>query len=204
MMNKLRWPELITALLLMIGGVVLVLVPKPTMLGVTNAIGNLVMVVGVIFVISFLLRKKVASGNLDLVKGVILIGIGMFIRMNGKQIFSIIPIILGIFLAVSGLLKVQRALDLHKMHYDSWMKVMMTALLNILIGLLVVINPFETAAWVLRLVGAGFIYSGTSDFFTSLYVSRKAHQYDKQNEAAMERSDEAPVSVNATIEEKDL
>lgn len=45
------------------------------------------------------------------------------------------------------------------------------------IGLIVILNPFSTAAWLMRLVGIAFIFSGVTDLVTTIYVSRKASEY---------------------------
>ena len=40
-----------------------------------------------------------------------------------------------------------------------------------------ILNPFSTVAWLMRLVGIGFLFSGVTDLITTVYVSKKASEY---------------------------
>ena len=39
--------------------------------------------------------------------------------------------------------------------------------------LIVILNPFSTVAWLMRLVGIGFLFSGVTDLITTIYVSKR-------------------------------
>ena len=90
---------------------------------------------------------------------------------------SILPVVLGIGVVLSGILKLQHAFDLKRMGFGTWVRIAITAAINVFIGLIVILNPFSTAAWLMRLVGIAFIFSGVTDLVTTIYVSRKASEY---------------------------
>ena len=75
------------------------------------------------------------------------------------------------------ILKLQHAFDLKRMGFDTWVRIGLTAAVNIFIGLIVILNPFSTVAWLMRLVGIGFLFSGVTDLITTIYVSKKASEY---------------------------
>ena len=87
------------------------------------------------------------------------------------------PVVLGIGVVLSGILKLQHAFDLKRMGFDTWVRIGLTAAVNIFIGLIVILNPFSTVAWLMRLVGIGFLFSGVTDLITTIYVSKKASEY---------------------------
>lgn len=177
MLKKWKLQEIASGLLLTLGGLILLLMPELTLKAIANAVGIILIVIGVIFIISYICRKQLAAGNYDLVKGIVTIGVGLFICMRSELVISILPVLLGIGVVVSGILKLQHGFDLKRMEVGAWTKVMVMAAINILIGLIVVLNPFSTVAFLMQLIGAGLIFSGLTDVITTVYVSKKASEY---------------------------
>lgn len=183
MLKKWKFQEITSALLLLVGGLILLLVPELTLVTIANAVGIILILIGAIFIISYVCRKQMAAGNYDLVKGLVTAGIGLFICVRSEAVISILPVLLGIGVVVSGILKLQHGFDLKRMGVSAWTKVMVTAAVNILIGLIVILNPFSTVALLMRLIGAGLIFSGLTDMITTIYVSKKASEYYVDGEA---------------------
>ena len=53
----------------------------------------------------------------------------------------------------------------------------------LVLGVVLVLNPFDTAIVLFRIIGAGLIFSGVSDLVTSLYMAKKVKNYVKDMEA---------------------
>lgn len=181
--KRWKWQEIGSALLMMAAGFVLLFMPEMTLVTIANVIGVIVMIIGAIYLISYFFRRQVAAGNYDLVKGLIIMAAGIFICVQAELVVSILPVLLGIGVVISGIVKLQHALDLRRMGYETWVRIGITAAVNILIGLLVVMNPFSTVAWLMRFIGIGFILSGVTDLITAVYVSKKASEYYVDGEA---------------------
>ena len=126
------------------------------------------------FLIGYFLRKELAAGNNDLIKGLVIVCIGIFICVKSELVVSVLPVVLGIGVVLSGILKLQHAFDLKRMGFDTWVRIGLTSAVNIFIGLIVILNPFSTVAWLMRLVGIGFLFSGVTDLITTVYVSKKS------------------------------
>ena len=165
------------AVALLICGLVLLLMPELTLVTIANVIGILVIMIGAFFLIGYFLRKELAAGNNDLIKGLVIVCIGIFICVKSELVVSVLPVVLGIGVVLSGILKLQHAFDLKRMGFDTWVRIGLTAVVNIFIGLIVILNPFSTVAWLMRLVGIGFLFSGVTDLITTIYVSKKASEY---------------------------
>ena len=95
------------------------------------------------------------------------------IFFRAEAVISIIPIILGIVILLSGIVKFQQAIDLARMKVSRWSTVLATALLNVILGAVVILNPFSTVTTLLQLVGIGLIYSGLYDIIATIYVSHQ-------------------------------
>ena len=154
MLKNWKLQEVGGAVILLICGLVLLLMPELTLVTIANVIGIFVIVIGAFFLISYFMRKELAAGNNDLMKGLVVVGV-----------------------VISGIMKLQHAFDLKRMGFDTWVRIGLTAAVNIFIGLIVILNPFTTVAWLMRIVGIGFIFSGVTDLITAIYVSKKASEY---------------------------
>ena len=177
MLKNWKLQEVGGAVILLICGLVLLLMPELTLVTIANVIGIFVIVIGAFFLISYFMRKELAAGNNDLVKGLVTVCIGLFICVKSELVVSILPVVLGIGVVISGIMKLQHAFDLKRMGFDTWVRIGLTAAVNIFIGLIVILNPFTTVAWLMRIVGIGFIFSGVTDLITAIYVSKKASEY---------------------------
>ena len=177
MLKNWKVQEIGGAVVLLICGLVLLLMPELTLVTIANVIGILVIMIGAFFLIGYFLRKELAAGNNDLIKGLVIVCIGIFICVKSELVVSVLPVVLGIGVVLSGILKLQHAFDLKRMGFDTWVRIGLTAAVNIFIGLIVILNPFSTVAWLMRLVGIGFLFSGVTDLITTIYVSKKASEY---------------------------
>lgn len=177
MLKNWKVQEIGGAVDLLICGLVLLLMPELTLVTIANVIGILVIMIGAFFLIGYFLRKELAAGNNDLIKGLVIVCIGIFICVKSELVVSVLPVVLGIGVVLSGILKLQHAFDLKRMGFDTWVRIGLTAAVNIFIGLIVILNPFSTVAWLMRLVGIGFLFSGVTDLITTIYVSKKASEY---------------------------
>lgn len=177
MLKNWKVQEIGGAVVLLICGLVLLLMPELTLVTIANVIGILVIIIGAFFLIGYFLRKELAAGNNDLIKGLVIVCIGIFICVKSELVVSVLPVVLGIGVVLSGILKLQHAFDLKRMGFDTWVRIGLASAVNIFIGLIVILNPFSTVAWLMRLVGIGFLFSGVTDLITTIYVSKKASEY---------------------------
>ena len=69
MEKKWKWQEISSALLMVVAGLVLLFMPELTLKTIANVVGIIIMMIGAVFLISYFVRRSLASGNYDLVKG---------------------------------------------------------------------------------------------------------------------------------------
>lgn len=172
-LKNFKWETILAALMYVIVGALLVIFPTAIAKSLCYTIAIIVIAIGVIKLISFLIKKEqdgfVRTG---LVSGIIFILIGVFIAVKSSVIISIIPFVLGILIAVSGFTKLQNVIQLKKLGENSKGMLVM-ALINIVIGLCLASNPFRAAKWMIVLIGICVLLTGLSDLFSAVYVYRK-------------------------------
>lgn len=163
-----------SGVVLTIAGFVLLFFPAETTKMIAYIAAAIFLLMGLTQIIGYL-RNDPGEGRYSggMVIGVIFVILGIIIFIRAEAIISIIPIIFGIVILISGILKLQQSIDLARMNVSKWSTVLATALLNIVIGAVIIFNPFSTVTTLLQLVGIGLIYSGISDIIATLYVSHQ-------------------------------
>lgn len=195
MLKYLKWQELICGIILLAAGIILLVRPELTLEIITKALGGVLIIVGVLFVLGFIIRRTPNLDSNSLVTGSIAIAAGVYIFMKSADFVKLVPMMLGIGVIISGIFKVQRALELAKMHYRSWVWLIIVALVNIMAGLIIVLNPAVIANLIMKLIGACLVFSGALDIITTFFISHRFSVFTSDKEVAGTAKEE-PVYTN--------
>ncbi len=171
MSNSWKWQDIISGAILALCGLLLILHPDAAAVVIVKAAGIVVAVIGAVFVIMYFIRRKLPGFNYNLVQGAVMIGIGLFLYFQPKAVASFLPMLFGIGVLVSGILSFQRALDLNGLGIGGSGGVMIVALINILLGILIILRPFNLAQIIMFLIGIALMYSGVTDIVTAIYIT---------------------------------
>ena len=167
--QKIKSGMLISGAVLIVAGLVLLFFPVTTTKMIAYIAAAMLLFMGIGQIIGYF-RYEPGSGRYSsgLVLGIFLMIVGLLIYYKAEVVVSIIPIILGVL---------QQAVDLARMKARRWTTVLATACLNLILGGVIIFNPFSTAMTLLRFVGIGLLYSGISDIVSTLYISRETKNY---------------------------
>lgn len=181
-LKKIKWNVIISSVIYVALGVVLLLWPELLVKNICYVVGIIGIVVGIVNLIDYIRKDyTVDAYRYNLVYGLVSILFGVFIFIKVNDVITIIPILLGFAVTVSGLLKFQNALDLVRMKYQGWGIVMIIALINIVFGVILVIDPFGMTEKVMSIcIGIGMIYSGVSDLIATIMLSKCIKSMEKQ------------------------
>lgn len=108
----------------------------------------------------------------ELILGVVLVGIGLFSFLNPGGIFAILPIIFGILVLVEGISKLQRALMLRRYGYPRWVAALVLAIAIMVLGVVLVLNPFGALVMTVRVLGAVILVDGLTGLWVSLILKK--------------------------------
>jgi uncharacterized membrane protein HdeD (DUF308 family) len=78
---------------------------------------------------------------------------------------------LGIVILINGIVKLQQVAELVRMNEGGWLFIAILAAVNIIIGIVAILNPFDTANLLIRVIGIGLLYGGITDLIAGGYVS---------------------------------
>ena len=119
---------------------------------------------GVVTIVSFFLRdSRQGSFVFELFLGIVAAALGLLFLLRPVIVASVLPVILGLFIVVDGLVNLKRALELRRMLYLRWTVPLVLSAVSAVLGLVIVFQPFLAAEALVMLIGAVLIYEGLSD-----------------------------------------
>lgn len=178
-----KWQEVVCGLLMVVIGVVLLMMPQLTNMLIAQAAAGVLGAAGLVFIIVYFFRRRFSVVGYDLVKAAVLIGAGVLIYLHVKEVSSVILMALGILILISGILIAQRSIDLRHFGGSSWILFLIIALLSVIDAVLVILNPFANAIWLLRLIAGGMVFAGMFLVISAFVVSHRVHRYLQEKEA---------------------
>lgn len=179
--KNLKWEMVLYSILCIVMGVLMMIYPDTILSTICYIIAVVLILLGVRYLIEYK-RKDIIHGiyKYELVVGVLFLVAAIFVIVKRGVVISIIPFIVGIIIVVSGIMKLENALDLRRMG-NHWIPLIVLAVINILLGIMILTNPQATAIFVTRVTGGALVYSGFVDFITTLTVSAKVNRWMKSN-----------------------
>lgn len=152
-------------------GVFLVAFPGQTIMYTSLVIGGCFILCGIVALINYGVKKDT---KISLVLGTIAIIGGMIICFAYKQIVSVMVFMLGIFLLFGGLIDFFNSIDVAIRHFRSSIFTIILSVASVVIGILSIVNPFDTQNKIVQLIGAGFIVFAVLDLLTYVQVKKVA------------------------------
>lgn len=130
--------SILTSVIFAILGIVMIANPVATIEIVTAILGITIIVIGAEKIISyFVLKGNQDFFNYELIYGIIAILFGIIIMTHSTTFAAIVRIIIGIWIAYTGLMKINMSLKLKGIGIKSWIVVLIVSTISLLAGILV-------------------------------------------------------------------
>lgn len=184
LLKKVKANTILSSLLCAALGLVLVIWPDISMQIVCIAIGAVLILCGVIRLFGFFLNHDgsvYTQGNL--VMGIVLVVVGIWIVATPGKVLVIIPIIVGILIVIHGVNNIQQTITLCKGKYSMWWLALIMAILTIGLGVLLIIRPFAALDTVVMLIGIFLIYDGLSNVWIVSRIAKTVKMARQEAEA---------------------
>lgn len=182
-LKEMRKNTIISSAIYVIVGLILAIFPDSTARTIGYAFATVVLIAGLGFLYRFVTKDIAYSfvGN-ELVIGIVLVIASIFVYMKVDSVVSVIPVLLGIVIVISGISKLQNAIGLHNLHYNGSTAVLAFGILNVVFGVVLILNPFSAVTTLIMLIGLGLVFSGITDFVTTFLITRNLMKMAKNSE----------------------
>lgn len=172
-LSNLKKSYMLTAIFYTLLGILMIIWPDILARLVCYSFGGLLIIYGLVIVVgNFADKGDSGFYGFGMINGLISAGIGIFFIVKYDILVSSISFVMGLIIVIDSFVKFQKALELHHNGYSLWWLVLIFSFLTIGLGVLVIVNPFETSLGVARLVGICLILIGISDIWTISRISK--------------------------------
>lgn len=176
--NSYMLANCILAILLIVLGIILYVVPSIAIKTVSWLIGLFFIIQGVLAIYSYIKKERISLLTFNLVYGIISMVIGLLVIINPFAIANILTISLGIWLIVSGGLKINYGLRLKNIKEGSWALTLAVGIISILFGIMVILNPFSKLILV-EVIGLFLVVYGIIDLTDAILLKKRAKIFIK-------------------------
>ena len=124
-------------------------------------------------------KRSGTSQSGDLFLSILPAAFSAFALLWPQAVLSVLPLVLGSLLLVDGVGKLPLSLVAIRDKYPNMVPLILASAIPIILGILIVVNPFQTAKLVVAVFGISLVADGTSDFLTVLMEKRSTHPAGK-------------------------
>lgn len=175
MYNKMILRTLLIAIATIVVGVVLLFLPNVTNKVVGIIVGVIFLLEGLNTIYKYLHRDGAKLYSLNLVFGILYIILGIVIIIYPFTVVEFVTVCLGLYILINGSNKVNYALWLKKGNEDSWLIVLVSGFMLIVIGILVMFNPFISLT-ITKLAGAFMIITGVLNLTDTILFKKRSKE----------------------------
>lgn len=166
----------VSAVICMVVGLVLIIWPGTSTQVVCMVLGGVLLLYGIIQIVLYLIaRERTLYLQGMLMLGIVFSVLGAWILFRPDVIIRTVPVIVGLIIIVHGIHNVTQAFDLKRMNYNRWWIALLFGALTVVLGVVLVRNPFTVVNTVVRVIGAFLVYDGLSDawIISRIFKTRK-------------------------------
>lgn len=169
-LKKYEKKSIIASIILIIVAIFLMAKPGIALTTAVTIFGIIFLIEGIIRVISYIMEEpEIRAFSGELMMGILLTIFGLIILLNKVLFISIIPIMTGIWIIIRSIMKFQFAINLKAASAEKWELMLISSIIMCVLGVLVIINPFEAVVVLTRFIGIMILITEAVDIFESIY-----------------------------------
>lgn len=162
-------------------GLALVFAPDMSARVLCYACGAALAAVGLLAVWRFAAarQERLLFAWFSLVYGVLFTVLGIFLLVQPDTVLTVLPAVFGVFVLLDSLGRIQNALELRRAGLVRWWGMLFFALLSVVLGVLILINPFAALTTTVRVIGAVLLIESVLGLACALYTSLVLRELEK-------------------------
>lgn len=165
--------SLVTSIIFVIVGLFLFIKPDATISIISYMIGAVLLFLGLINIYKYFSSdNKINMFSFDLAYGVLLSIAGLFLIIDTSIFAKVINVILGIWIIVNSITKFQYGFALKKVKNRDWPYTILVSLLSFIWGVVLLINPFESALTITQIIGIFIIVYAVLDIIDNFIIRK--------------------------------
>ena len=173
--NRMIIYSLLTSILAILVGLTLMFLPSVSNKIVGIIMGVVILIFGINAVYKYFHRDGAKVFSLNIVFGVLYSILGVVIILYPFSVMEFVTVCLGIFVIINGATKINYGVWLKKGNEDSWLVTLVTGIFLVIIGIMLVFNPFASLT-LTQLCGAFLIIVGILNVSDTILFKKRAKE----------------------------
>lgn len=173
--NRMIIYSLLTSILAILVGLTLIFLPSVSNKIVGIIMGVVILIFGINAVYKYFHRDGAKIYSLNIVFGVLYSILGVVIILYPFSVMEFVTVCLGIFIIINGATKINYGIWLKKGNEDSWLVTLVTGIFLVIIGIMLVFNPFASLT-LTQLCGAFLIIVGILNVSDTILFKKRAKE----------------------------
>lgn len=183
--------SIVTSIFFIALGLFLIIKPDTTITAISYIIGGIIMVTGITFLIKYFSnREQLGLFSGDLIFGILSIVIGLVLVLNPTALAKIIPFIIGVWILISSITKIQYSMQLKTYDNQAWVYTMIIAIITFIWGLLLIFDPFGGAMAITQIIGIFILVYAVLDFIEVFIIRKNLKDIKKEVKEVIKIIDE--------------
>lgn len=179
-MKNLKWNLILMSLLYIGLGIFLLMGPRMALNIVCYALGGVVLVCAAVQLVRYFTAERgLFQSQLTLIFGLVCLGLGGFLLIRSDIVVRILPVVFGLFVLFDSLGRIQNALELRRCGYSNWKVFLALALLSVVLGVVMILNPFATMELLVMAIGVILVVEGAINLLGGLYTALAVRRFNK-------------------------
>ena len=171
--KKYEKSSIISSILMIVMAILLMLKPTAILNTIVTIFGLIILAQGIIsLILYFISGKEERAFSNALVEGILFTIVSLLILKNKSFMISAMPIMVGVWIIIRSIVKVQLSFNMKAADEKSWVLLLISSLITLIIGIIAVVNPFEIMVTVTILTG-GMLLGTIIDLVESICIIRK-------------------------------
>ena len=200
--NNILKGEIISSVFYILLGLCLILIPTQTVDVICKVVFGLILIGAGIYHIYIYIRGKAKATIMDLLSGVVVFVLGVFLFMTPSIVIKLLPWMLSAFVLVDSLWKFKGAFLLKKGGNGAWSVLLIGSLVIIALGIVMLFGRFPKIMTLLIFSGWVLVCDGAADIV--FYIIMKLGLRKIAKKAETEKEDSGADSSDAVNETADM
>lgn len=175
-------------------GVLLLLDPIGFTSGIIKVAGALLLLSGAFSVFRYFKTDPVeAQKEQGLVNGLCYITCGMFCVFYTNWFittFPLLTVIYGVIILLTGIMRIQWAVDMLRMKKEQWYMAAIGALISLVLSGFILFNPFNSTVFLWRFVAVSLIIGAVIDLIVLIFVNQNLKHGKVSDETGIDKIEE--------------
>lgn len=174
--TKLKWENIIAAILAIVVGVLFIILPKDSVDVLCLIAGILLIFAGSFTLVAYIFSGFFLGAHL-LIVGIMLILLGTFCLANPENIMEVLTVLFGLYIVIDGTTSIVDSVYCAKAKIKGWGLLLVLAILSIGLGTVVMFSTFDT---IMIFAGCSLIIDGVCDIIETIVFSHKIKEAKKK------------------------